>query len=133
MESIMPSPFLRRVLLLDAASCLGMGLLLAAVAGPLARWFHLPVALLWQSGVFLLVFAGLLLWMATRAAVPRLLVWAVIIGNALWALDSVLLLASGWVAPNALGGVFITAQALVVGVLAALEHAGLRRSAPLAA
>jgi hypothetical protein len=133
MDRIMPSPFLRRILLLDAASCLGMGLLLAAAAGPLAGWFQLPVALLRESGVFLLAFAGLLLWTATRAAVPKLLVWVVIIGNALWALDSLLLLPSGWVAPNALGGGFITAQALVVGLLAALEHAGLRRSAPLAA
>ncbi|GGC38845.1 hypothetical protein GCM10011504_16600 [Siccirubricoccus deserti] len=133
MERIMPSPFLRRVLLLDAASCLGMGLLLAVAAGPLAGWFHLPAALLRESGIVLLAFAGLLLWMATRAAVPRWLVWAVILGNALWALDSLLLLPSGWVAPNVLGGAFITAQALVVGVLATLEHAGLRRSAPVAA
>ncbi|WP_431267624.1 hypothetical protein [Dankookia sp. P2] len=62
-----------------------------------------------------------------------MLFWVVILGNALWALDSLLLLVSGWVAPTALGGSFVVAQALVVALLAELEYTGLRRSAPLAA
>jgi hypothetical protein len=127
-----PTPFLRRVLALDAASCLGMGLLLAALAGPLGGWFQLPVALLREAGLFLLVFGGGLAWAATRPALPRLLVQLVILGNALWAAASLLLLPAGLVAPNALGGVFLVAQALVVGLLAALEATGLRRSATAA-
>src|SRR3954466_12474058 len=123
-----PTPFLRRVLGLDAASCFGRGLLLAALAGPLGGWFHLPVALLREAGLFLLVFGGGLAWATTRPALPRLLVQGVVLGNALWAVASLLLLPSGLVAPNALGGAFLVAQALVVGLLAALEAAGLRRS-----
>ena len=42
MERIIPSDFLRRVLLADAVSSGAMGLLLALLAGPLARWFGLP-------------------------------------------------------------------------------------------
>ncbi|RAI56970.1 hypothetical protein [Roseicella frigidaeris] len=132
MDRIIPSDFLRAVLWADAASCAAMGLLLAALATPLARWFGLPAAMLLQVGIVLLGFALLVGGLAWRRASPHLLVWAVILGNALWALDSLLLLVSGWVAPTLPGGLFVVAQALVVAVLAALEHAGLRRSAPLA-
>jgi ABC-type sugar transport system permease subunit len=42
----------------------------------------------------------------------------IIVGNALWVAGSVLLLVSGWIAPNILGWAFIAAQALFVAVLA---------------
>ncbi len=133
MDRIEPSPFLRRVLLADAVCSGAMGLLLAALAGPLSRWFGLPLPMLREVGLFLLGFAALVAVLGLRRASPRLLVWVVIIGNALWALDSVLLLVSGWVAPTTLGGLFVVAQALVVALLAELEYVGLRRSAPVAA
>jgi CHASE2 domain-containing sensor protein len=107
--------------------------LLAAAAGSLARWFGLPAVMLREVGLFLLAFAALVAVLGWRRASPRLLFWAVIVGNALWAVDSVLLLVSGWVAPTAPGGAFVVAQALVVALLAELEYTGLRRSAPLAA
>jgi hypothetical protein len=66
--------------------------------------------------------------LASREQPARFAVWAVIGLNVLWAVDSFLLLATGWVAPNALGYVFIVGQALTVGVLAELEYVGLRRS-----
>lgn len=133
MERIVPSDFLRRALLADAICSGSMGLLLALLAGPLSRWFGLPSAMLLQVGLFLLGFAGFVAVLGLRQASPRLLFWLVIAGNALWALDSVLLLVSGWVAPTMLGGAFVVAQALVVALLAELEYTGLRRSAPLAA
>jgi hypothetical protein len=46
----------------------------------------------------------------------------------LWALDSVLLLVSGWIEPTVLGEMFVLGQALIVAVLAELEFLGLRRS-----
>ena len=133
MERILPSDFLRRVLLADAITSGAMGLLLALLAGPLSRWFGLPTDMLREVGLFLLGFAALVATLGLQRASPRLLFWLVILGNALWALDSVLLLVSGWVAPTVLGGAFVVAQALVVAVLAELEYTGLRRSAPLAA
>jgi hypothetical protein len=62
-----------------------------------------------------------------QAATWRPGVWLVIIGNVLWVVGSLWLMVSGWIAPNALGYVFITAQALAVALLAALEHLALRR------
>ena len=129
MDTIFPSRFLRRALWLDVASSGAMGLLLATAAAPLGGWCQLPVALLRESGLFLLAFAALLAWLASRPALPRWVVLGVVIGNALWAVDSVLLLLLGWVTPNMLGGTFVLAQAVAVGALAELEYVGLRRSA----
>jgi hypothetical protein len=47
----------------------------------------------------------------------------------LWVAGSIGLLVSGWVAPTMLGTAFVTAQAVVVGVLAELQFVGLRRGA----
>jgi len=53
----------------------------------------------------------------------------VIVINAIWTIDSIVLLASGWVSPNLLGQAFIVMQAIAVGVFAELEFIGLRKSA----
>ena len=53
----------------------------------------------------------------------------VIAGNAAWTVGSIGLLFSGLVAPNALGEIFVAAQAVGTGVFAELQYMGLRRSA----
>jgi hypothetical protein len=52
--------------------------------------------------------------------------WLVVAGNGLWVVASLMLVLAGWIAPNPLGIAFIVAQALVVAVLAMLEHGALR-------
>src|SRR5262245_30347071 len=128
MESVMNQSFLRRVLIADAATSGAMGVLLIAAAGPLAELLTLPEALLRVAGVTLLPFAALVALLATREAVPRWGVWAVIAVNALWVVESVLLLVSGWVEPTPLGTAFVLARAAVVAVFAEAEYVGLRRT-----
>jgi hypothetical protein len=53
----------------------------------------------------------------------------VIVANALWAADSIVLLLSGWVAPTALGYGFVIAQAVVVAVFAEIQYSDLRKQA----
>jgi hypothetical protein len=125
--------FLRRVLYADAISSLAMGGLLIAGAFLLGGVLSLPEALLREAGIVLLPFAAFVLLVASRAAIPRLAVWIVIGLNALWVIDSGLLLLTGWVTPNALGYAFIIGQAGVVAVLAELEYFGLRRASTAAA
>lgn len=120
--------FLRRVLLLDAVSSGGMGLLALMFATPIAGLLNLPESLLTQVGLVLLPFAAFVGYLASRSTPSRLGVWIVIGLNALWVIDSILILATGWVEPNALGYAVVIAQALAVSVFAELEYVGLRRS-----
>ena len=119
--------FLRRVLALDAVASGVLGLGLAAFAPFLAAWLGLPVELLRESGLILLPWAAVVGFLASRRQPSRIGVWSVIAINALWVIDSIALLVTGWVAPTALGYAFVIAQAVVVGVFAELEFAGLRR------
>lgn len=129
MQSFPNSTFLRRVLFADAATCLAAGLLMTLGAAPLERFFGLPTELSRYAGVGLLPFAAFLLYLATRESLARPVVWAVILLNVLWTLDSVLLLVSGWITPTEAGYAFVVAQALGVAMFAALEFVGLRKSA----
>lgn len=123
------STFLRRILLADAAASGALGILLAVAAGPLSTWLALPAGLLRGAGLALLPFAAAVVFVATRARIPRAPVWAVVAMNALWVLQSAILLASGPVEPSFLGFAFVVVQALVVAAFAELEVVGLRRAA----
>lgn len=120
---------LRRALLADVAVTGGSGLLLTLAAGPLGDLFDLPVLLLRIMGIFLLPYAGVVLYVATRAGIPRRGAWAIIDLDLLWASASLLLLVSGWVDPSAPGIAFVVVQAAIVSVFAGLQFVGLRREA----
>lgn len=125
---INPSLLLRRAIQIDAVISGAMALLLTFATGLVARLTHLPDALLLQSGLFLIVYVAFIGWLGTRATMPKLLVLAVIIGNAAWTLGSIGLLFSGAVNPNLLGQLFVAVQAIAVGVFAELQFIGLRKS-----
>jgi hypothetical protein len=104
LDDIRPSVFLQRVLAADAATCVATGLLMLFGAGALAPWLGIPPTLMRYAGASLLPIAAFIASVAARDSSPRVLVWAVIAGNAAWS------------------------QALVVALFAELEFVGLRRS-----
>ena len=112
---------LRGVLAADAAVSVVAGVMLAAAAGPLAGMLALPVGLMREAGLILLPWGLFVAWVARRNPPGRQLVRAVVVVNLLWAVDSVLLLASGWVAPNGLGVGFVLVQAAASAGLAVLQ------------
>jgi len=133
MSVIRPAPFLRQVLLADAVTSAACALLMLAAAGPLEMLLGLPAGLLRAAGAVLVPFAVFVGLLAMRESLPRLAVWTVIVANAVWAVDSLLLLLSGWVHPAAAGTAFVIAQAVFVGIYAELQFVGLRRSEAAAA
>jgi hypothetical protein len=128
MQLLRTSTFLRWVLFADAATCVATGLLMTLGSDPLGEYLGLPAGLLRYSGISLLPFAALLVYLATRENLSPPVVWMVIVLNALWAVDSILLLLTGWVAPTEIGRTFVVAQALGVAAFAVLEYVGLKRS-----
>jgi hypothetical protein len=118
--------FLRRVLLLDAATCVATGLVMTAGAAMISQLTQLPDTLLTTVGASLFPIALFMAIVATRKPVPAVGVWLVILGNLGWVIGSVGLLA-GAVPFNALGAGFVLIQALAVLGLAALEIIGVRK------
>jgi len=118
--------FLRWVLLVDAATCVAMGLALALGAQMLSAPLGLPAPLLQYSGLALMPIAACIAWVATRKNPPSFAIAIVVAGNALWIAASIALLASAWVAPSPLGSAFVIAQALAVALLDVLEYVAWR-------
>lgn len=125
------STFLRAVIGLDAGVCglLGAGLA-AGVASDvtgLSRAFTQPL------GLFLLGYAALLVWLAVKPQLPRMAVWALVAFNVLWAVESVLIVALGWVTPSPLGQALLYVQAAGALGVAAMQTLALRMARPMAA
>lgn len=123
------STFLRRALLADAvfSGIAALGFTFGASA--FAALFNLPEALLRETGLFLIAYAALVGWLASRASVAKALVLLVVVGNAAWTVGSIALLLSGAVSPNIAGELMVVAQAIATGVFAELQYVGLRKSA----
>jgi hypothetical protein len=111
---------MRRVLFLDAATCLATGLLLSLFAAPLAGLFGLPASLLLYAGLALFPIAAFMAAIALARVTPRWGIWIVILGNVAWVVASLAVLFV--TVPSMLGHVFVIAQAAAVAVLAAAEY-----------
>lgn len=119
--------FLRRALAADALASGATGLMMAAGAGLLTSPLGLPEALIREAGVVLIPYTALVGFLASRPTISVPAAWAVAAFNAVWAVDSVLLLLSGYVTPTLLGTAFTLFQATVVGGFAILQVIGLQR------
>ncbi|VXB60326.1 hypothetical protein [Massilia sp. 9I] len=126
MKHLLPSKFLQRVLLADALVSMLVAALQLGLTRSLAGLLGLSHDVLFESGVFLVGYALLLVWLARGKPVPSLLLWGLVIGNAGWALGCVAVGVADQ--PGVLGVAFLLAQALTVLVFAGLEFAGIRAS-----
>ena len=121
------SNFLRTVLKLDAASCLGMAALVLPAAAPLQHPLGIDADLLRAAAASLIPIGLFMLWLGTRRDAPAAFVWLIILGNLGWTAASIVVAAS-LTGISAVGQVAVTAQALAVLALAVAEWAGLRQS-----
>jgi hypothetical protein len=94
----------------------------------LAQFLGMQPELLHYAGISLLPFTAFLVYMTSRERLSSAAVWTVIVLNALWTIDSFLIIATGWVTPNELGHVFVGAQASGVAIFAGLEYVALKKS-----
>jgi hypothetical protein len=126
------TPFLRNALLLDALVS-GAAALPMMAGGPLlAPWLELPSSLLFWAGLALVPWVVMLVAVARRSEVSRLVIIDIVAINALWVVASFGLLVSGAVSPNLFGIAFVAAQALAVALFAELQFVGLRRASAAA-
>jgi hypothetical protein len=126
------SIFLRTVLKLDAASCLGMGTLVLLTADAVMGPFGIDSDLLAAAAAPLIPIGLFIMWLGTRSEAAPGLVWLVIAGNVGWTAAS-LITASSLAGITPIGMAMVSAQGLVVLVLAVAEWVGLRASLAAAA
>lgn len=115
---------LRKILLLDAVTCLGMWLLQMVAADALSGLLGSPKNFIFWAGVATLPCAALMVFasrLGSSRNLPAMMTWVVILGNAAWLVASVLSITT-WFTPTLLGIVFVSAHAIVVVVLAVLEY-----------
>jgi len=127
MTDLKQNTFLKNVLLLDLVASGVTTMMLLVAAGGLAEPLGLSTAFLRGTGIVLLPWVAFLAWIIWRQTVANFVVWLVIAGNAIWAIDSVAVLFTDWFAPSTLGIVSIIGQALVIGIFAELQYIALRR------
>lgn len=130
MPSTTMTPFLARVLCIDAALSALTALALLADAEPLSAWLGLPAGALRALGALLVPWVALLAWLGTRRVVHRPAVAAVVALNFLWVLNCALGAFGMLAAPQGPGVAILAVQAIGTFVIAELEWVGLRRATP---
>jgi hypothetical protein len=121
-----PDRLLRMSLLGNAAFSTLSGLTSIFFAARLEAALGIPEPFsLMSLGVQLLLFAGLLVWLATREVIRPGLALAVVIADVLWVVGTVPLLLAGVLTTAGFWTAAMVAD--VVGVFAVLQLVGLRR------
>lgn len=118
-------PFLQKVLYADAVAASATGLLLLSTSEWLAGLLQLPQPLLFYAGLSFLPYALIVILIARNPAPRPAVIWALVAYNALWTVESLLLVPL--VRPNTLGLGFMLLQAGVIGLFAVLQWIGLKR------
>lgn len=116
---------IRPLLLLDAMTCTVMGSVLLLGRSPIAGLTGLPEPLLLWAAIVLFPVALFMAATGLGDPVNRSAAQVVVLGNILWVLASLLVIALV-TSVTALGVSFILVQAAAVAVLAWLEHVALR-------
>lgn len=117
---------LRLWLNLDALASGALGLLFVAGSIVLDGLLGIPTAALLSLGAFLVVWAAVLRVVSTRAVINHAAVWAVVVLNALWVVDSIAVIAFGWFDLTGVGVALVLAQAGAVAVFIAMQARALR-------
>ena len=122
---------LKNVLLLNAASSGVTGLILAALPGTVASLFEVTQTFPFVAvGLFLVFFAGLVFYAATRQVVNRPLIRFIVLLDFLWVVSSILIVSLQPLVISFLGYSLISAVAAWVALMAFLQYSGLRKVLP---
>jgi hypothetical protein len=121
-------PLLRKALLGNATFSGLSGLFLTLDAAPIAAFIGLENPLiLTVTGIVLILYAPLLIWLANQKSIPRLLAWIVIDLDILWVIGSAILIFSNLVPLTVAGKWAIAFAADIVTAFAIAQYIGLRR------
>ncbi|MFE6492109.1 hypothetical protein [Streptomyces sp. NPDC057748] len=119
--------FLRAALVADVILTGANGIGYLALATVLDSFLGVPLPVQYAVGVFLTVYALWVLTVSRQEDIGRGAVTVVIALNAAWAVAGVVAVVLDALTATTVGNGWIVFQALVVGAMAAVQYAGLRR------
>jgi hypothetical protein len=122
----LPGMNIKLALKLDAVVTGANGIAYLALAGPLHDLLGTQASTLRLLGAFLALFAVAVAAVARAAEPERAAVTAVVAANVIWVIDSLVVVAAGWLDLETAGAVWAVMQAATVGGFAALQATGLR-------
>lgn len=128
MKTIQPARLLKFALYADAAGTVALAILQLLLPSLLTELLSLPSDLLMESGIFMVGYSAMLVWLARLRRVWAVAVQFIVIGNVGWAIACLVLAETAIVSPSVPGVAYLLFQAVAVLLFAALEWAGLRAS-----
>jgi hypothetical protein len=128
-QSVQESKLLRQALRGNGVFSAVSGLTLIVAARPLAAFMGLawPLALS-ITGLVLLPYAAVLIWVTSQAEIDRRLAITAVVLDSLWVIGSALLLLTDWLNLSVAGNWTVALLAEAVLVFAILQAVGLRRA-----
>ncbi|MFB6962947.1 hypothetical protein ACFCYB_39810 [Streptomyces sp. NPDC056309] len=120
-----PQTMLRRFLALDAVVTGVNGLVYVIDSKPVGNLLGIGSGLLFELGIFLVLYAAGVGYLATRKQPSTLAVKAVIDANVLWAVLGIVAMLA-WFSPTTAGTVWIPMQAMTVAGFGVLQFLSLR-------
>jgi hypothetical protein len=118
---------LRLALRADAIFCLATGAISLVEAQPLGALLGVAPLALSILGAVVAVYGAFLLYTAAQAQISRRIALVALVLDAIWVIDSLVLLIGGWLPLTSAGMWTIGLVALAVATLAELKFFGLRR------
>jgi hypothetical protein len=124
--SVQPS-LLRLALRADAIFCVATGAIGLVAAQPLATLLGIPALALGILGAIVALYGAFLFYTAAQAQISRRIALAALVLDAIWVIDSAVLLLTGWLPLTSAGMWTIGLVAVAVATLGELKFFGLRR------
>jgi hypothetical protein len=124
--NIQPS-LLRLALRADAIVCITTGAISLVAAQPLGTLLGVSPLALGILGAVVAVYGAFLLYAAAQAQISRRIALITLVLDAIWVIDSMVLLLTGWLPLTSAGMWTIGLVALAVATLGELKFFGLRR------
>lgn len=120
---------LKQVFLVDGVGCIGLGVAMLPLTGWLEETLGLPALLLIALAAYLVAYGAAETYVATRERASRSAVVTLIALNAMYVLDSAIVLATGWFSPTTTGTITVAVLAVGVVGVTALQAFAYRRAA----
>lgn len=119
---------LKKILWIDCLAALSAGLVLLIFKGNMSPFFNVPKSLLTTLMMVAFCYACYSFYLANHSSPPKILLKILVLGNSMYALVCLFLLASFYKTATVFGVIYFSIDVLIVGFLALWEWRTIRKN-----